>query len=202
MIIFLIRHGETAWNAARIIQLPDTPLNDTGFDQARRVAMRLAPLAIGSILSSDYARTRSTAEAIGTTTGAAITFEPLLRERHMGDHRGRSVQEIGFDIFAPDHAPTNGEDVTVFRERVANAWQALLEHAKNIDGNLAVVTHGLVLRALADGIIPVRSDVDDTAAHWVNTCVTTVESPPNWEITRLACADHLEDGASARSEAL
>ena len=30
MQIFLIRHGETAANAARIVQTPDTPLSERG----------------------------------------------------------------------------------------------------------------------------------------------------------------------------
>ena len=91
MAIYLIRHGETAWNAARIVQMPDTPLNDNGFDQAKRVARRMAEADIGGILSSDYQRTHSTAEAIAEATGRSIAFEPLLRERHFGDHRGSAL---------------------------------------------------------------------------------------------------------------
>ena len=56
--LILIRHGETAWNAARIVQLPDTPLNDNGFRQAERVGARMAGHSIGGILSSDYQRTQ------------------------------------------------------------------------------------------------------------------------------------------------
>ena len=42
MSILLIRHGETALNAARIVQHPETPLNERGVGQARRLAERLA----------------------------------------------------------------------------------------------------------------------------------------------------------------
>jgi broad specificity phosphatase PhoE len=40
--IILIRHGETASNAARVLQFPDTPLSERGLAQARAVAKRFA----------------------------------------------------------------------------------------------------------------------------------------------------------------
>ena len=42
MLIYLIRHGETASNVARILQTPDIPLSATGIRQAELVARRLA----------------------------------------------------------------------------------------------------------------------------------------------------------------
>ena len=42
MTILLIRHGETALNAARIVQPADTPLSERGIAQARALARRLA----------------------------------------------------------------------------------------------------------------------------------------------------------------
>ncbi len=193
MAIYLIRHGETAWNAARIVQLPDTPLNDNGFAQARRVAVRLSSTPIGAILSSDYQRARSTAEAIATATGRPIEFESLLRERHFGDHRGRAMADVGLDIFAEDHEPPSGESWPVFRERVAQAWQRVKELATNTEGDLAVITHGLVLRVLADRLIPLASQVTEPVEHWANTSVTIVEQAPDWQISRIACADHLQE---------
>ena len=41
--LYLVRHGETDWNAARRIQgRTDIPLNDTGRDQARQAGELLA----------------------------------------------------------------------------------------------------------------------------------------------------------------
>ena len=193
MAIYLIRHGETAWNAARIVQLPETPLNKNGFEQARRVAARMANAEVGAVLSSDYQRTHSTAEAIAAITGQNIEFEPLLRERHFGDHRGTPMADIGLDIFAEDHEPPNGESWPVFRARVAKAWQRINMAATETDGDLAVVTHGLVLRVLADCLIPLATHISGPAEHWANTCVTVVDRAPDWQITLLACADHLQE---------
>ena len=192
MAISLIRHGETAWNAAKIVQYPDTPLNPRGLEQAQRVGKRMASLGITAILSSDYARARSTAEAMREHTGVALEFEPLLRERHFGAHRGKSMAEIGFDIFAQEHAPPEGEDWPMFRSRVSQAWQAMQAFAASRQGDVAVVSHGLVIRALVD-TLPLTAGLNRADAQWGNTCVTVIERAPEWEITSLASSTHLED---------
>lgn len=199
MTIYLIRHGETAWNAARIVQLPETPLNENGHQQAGRVAHRMKDAGLTAILSSDYQRTQSTAEAIAQACGVEMDLEPLLRERHFGDHRGNAMADIGFDIFAEHHEPPNGESWPVFRERVRQAWDAVLAYAAGREGNLAVVTHGLVLRVLADQVIPLARGIEAMVPHWPNTCVTQVDALPEWRITRLACGDHLEGISSLQS---
>src|SRR5262249_41954594 len=112
--LFLIRHGETAGNASRTVQLPDNPLSSRGLAQAARPAERLAPEGLVQIGSSDFARARSTAEALRRASGAPLTFEPLLQERNFGDLRGTPYAELGLDMFALDYAPPNGETWEVF----------------------------------------------------------------------------------------
>ena len=60
MKVYLVRHGETSLNAARILQPPDTPLSERGVKQVERVAQRLASAGVDRILTSDHARTRAT----------------------------------------------------------------------------------------------------------------------------------------------
>ena len=192
MSIFLIRHGETVGNASRVVQHPDSPLSPRGIAQAERLARRLAGEGIAHILSSDFARAASTAEALRRTLRAPLTFEPLLQERNFGDLRGTPYADLGFDMFAPDYAPPNGETWEVFHRRVDRAWARVLDVAAATDGHLAVVTHGLVCRSLAgrhlclpDGaVVPER---------WENTSVTVVDCPAPWRVTLLNCVAHLED---------
>ena len=56
MAIFVIRHGETDLNAARVFQRPETPLSERGRRQAALLAIRLQPLGITRIVTSDLAR--------------------------------------------------------------------------------------------------------------------------------------------------
>jgi len=192
MSIFLIRHGETLGNAARIVQLPDSPLSPRGGAQAERLARRLAREGIARILSSDLARAAMTAEPLGRATGARPQFEPLLQERSFGDIRGTPYAELGFDMFAPDYAPPNGETWEVFHSRVDRAWALVQETAAMTDGHLAVVTHGLVCRSLAARrlILPAGEEVP---VRWENTAVTIVEGPAPWRVRLLNCTAHLDD---------
>ena len=118
MSILLVRHGETALNAARIVQHPDTPLNERGIGQAQRLAARLADFPIMGVVSSDYKRAHMTAEAISTVTGLPIVIQESLRERNFGDARGVPHGDLGFDLYAPDFHPPGGESWPVFHQRV------------------------------------------------------------------------------------
>ena len=203
MKVYLVRHGETPLNAARILQHPDTPLGERGFAQAKRVGQRLARAGIARVLTSDHARARATAEAVRAATGVPVDVEPLLGERDFGIHRGRSWDALDIDLFAPDCHPPGGESVPAFEARVDDAWAAVQAAAADAGGGgLAVVSHGLVCRAIVRSRVTVPPDIDVASARWVNACVTEIEassgpgsdagSGPVWRVVRLACAAHLQ----------
>ncbi len=191
-MIFLIRHGETAGNAARIVQRPDIPLSPRGVAQAERVARRLADAGITAIVSSDLLRAAMTAEHLACATGAAIAFEPLLHERNFGDLRGTAYADLGFDPFDPGYAPPNGESWEVFHARVDVAWARVRAAAAATHGHLAVVTHGLVCKSLAGRhlALPAGAGVPE---RWENTSVTVVDARAPWHVTLLNCCAHLAD---------
>lgn len=191
MAIFVIRHGETDLNAARIIQRPDTPLSARGHRQAAQLATRLAPRGIARIVTSDLARARETAEALVALTAAPLVVDPLLRERDFGDIRGTPYADLGgIDPFARDYHPPNGESWDEFHTRVADAWRLVGRLAAETTGNLAVVTHGLVCRALVDRhlVLPTGESAPDI---WNNTALTEVDPAPPWTVRLLACTAHL-----------
>ena len=194
MAIFVARHGETDLNAARTIQLPSTPLSERGRRQAAQLGDRLAPLGIARILSSDLARAIETAAAIAARSGAPIEVDPLLRERDFGDIRGTPYDALGgLDPFALDYHPPNGESWTQFYERVAAAWELVARVAAATDGNLAVVTHGLVCCALVDKHLVLPAG-ESAPSLWANTALTEVAQAPPWTVRLLACTAHLVDG--------
>lgn len=52
--VYLIRHGETEWNAERRIQgQSNSPLTELGELQARQVAARLSQMGITHVIASD-----------------------------------------------------------------------------------------------------------------------------------------------------
>ncbi|WP_025770281.1 histidine phosphatase family protein [Thioalkalivibrio sp. HK1] len=162
MTIYLVRHGETIFNARRILQFPDTPLSERGVEQAERVARRLADAGIVHILSSDHLRALTTAQAIrkaiidslderisssaarGSQADASVRLrrvplevDRILRERDFGAYRGVAYDDLEEDVFAPDHLPPDGESAAAFEARIAVAWERVLAEARSVeaDGN-------------------------------------------------------------------
>ncbi len=203
MSILLIRHGETTLNAARIVQHPDTPLNERGVGQARRIAERLADFPVSAIISSDYARAYMTAQAIARVTGLPVVIQESLRERNFGDVRGTAHADLPVDLYAPDFHPSGGESWSMFHERVTVAWEAIKERAKRSDGDLVVVSHALVCRSLVANHLTLADDMDVNVPRWPNTALTVIENRAPWKVSVLACGAHLDgvlaDDSAARS---
>ena len=193
MSILLIRHGETALNAARVVQFPDTPLSERGRDQAARLARHLAPFPVRAILASDYARARMTAEAIRDRTGLPIEFCAGLRERNFGDYRGRPHDELPPAFRYDGAAPPGGESVAVFDARVEAAWARVTEFASGVDGDTAVVTHGLVCRSIVERLVDNARGPERAPAMWGNTAFTVLEPGEPWRVSRPASTRHLEE---------
>lgn len=154
----LIRHGETDWNLARRIQgATDIPLNDTGRAQARATAAslreRLDPTAL-TIVSSDLARARETAEIIATELNlAAPRAYKGLRERAYGEAEGVDVEEFRARWGDWHAAEVPGaEPWSLVRERgVAALGRAVRDHRRATAptaGTLLVVSHGALIREM------------------------------------------------------
>src|ERR1041384_7698678 len=84
--LFLVRHGETEWNAiGRLQGHTDIPLNARGREQAIAIARDLANEGIGAVITSDLARARETGAIVCEQLGLAPPrVLPLLRERAFG----------------------------------------------------------------------------------------------------------------------
>jgi probable phosphoglycerate mutase len=192
MAIYLIRHGETASNAARVVQKPETPLSPRGLEQAQRLARRLADVGIAAILASDLARAVMTAESLAATTGLPVTFEPLLQERNFGAIRGTPYADLaarGVELFGSGYVPPGGESWEAFHARVDRAWQAVEVAAAEAPGHLAIVTHGLVCHSIVSRRLGQELDAN-AAAAFPNTALTILDGPP-WRIDLLGCTAHL-----------
>ncbi len=148
MAIVLVRHGETALNAARVLQPADTPLSARGRAQAAAVARRLAAAPVAAILASDLPRAWATAEAIAAACAAPLRASVRLHERNFGALRGRPYDSLGYDPIACADAPEGGESMPAFQVRADAAWDEVRAAARGLEGDLVVVTHGLVIRHL------------------------------------------------------
>lgn len=191
MSIILIRHGETALNAARVLQPADTPLNDKGIAQAQSLAHRLTGLPIAAILSSDMPRAMMTAQPLSQAIGLPIATSQLLHERNFGDLRGRSYDELDIDPMAEGYAPPAGESWDVFRARVAQAFAQVIAARASSTGTLAVVSHGLVIKAMLETHLRL-ADGAELPERMANTSVTIVDASAPHQVRLMNCDAHLE----------
>lgn len=191
MTILWLRHGETALNAAKVMQPADTPLAPRGLAQADAAAKRLRDLQPAAILSSDMPRARQTAEAVSLATGLRVRTDPRLRERNFGALRGRPWATLGFDPTTMIEAPEGGESLAEFHARAAAAWALALAHRQTLDGPLLVVSHGLLIHAALQ-----------RHAHWPaglqlperlsNTSVSIVDAAAPYTMRLVNCTAHLD----------
>jgi probable phosphoglycerate mutase len=202
MAIVLVRHGETALNAARVLQPADTPLSTRGQAQAAAVARRLAARGdVAAVLSSDLPRAWATAQAIADAAAAPLQSTALLQERNFGALRGRPYDGLGFDPLQMAEAPPGGESAAEFERRVQAAFVDMCRHAGALDADLVVVTHGLLIRRLLAGPLRCAADTLD-GLHLGNTSVSIFDARPPHALQLLNCTRHLQDAAQDDARAL
>jgi probable phosphoglycerate mutase len=198
--IFLVRHGETDWNAAGRIQgQSDTPLNAVGRLQAERVARRLSCEAIHALYSSDLVRARDTASIIGQVLGLPVWTSAQLRERRYGGWEGLTWEEIQRRFPEQvaerrarpmDFAPPGGESARQLLSRARDAIQAIAR--RHAGENVAVVTHGGFCYVLLHHIL---GDVngDRGAFTFGNASLHTLEvAGDRWSVIVLNDTAHLQ----------
>jgi probable phosphoglycerate mutase len=196
MSIYLIRHGQTNGNRDRIVQMPDTPLSELGHQQAEQLAQRFQNIPIATIICSDYLRTQQTAAPLHALKHSTFSLQPLLRERSFGDLRGKAYDEIDTDFFAESYSPPNGETHQQFVERVNMAWKFILSTYHKIQGNIVVMTHGLVLRELITQHLIVDEGMP-SLSDFQNTCITQVNGTDTKTVLRLCDANHLHKSSAS-----
>ena len=191
MAILLLRHGETALNAARVLQPADTPLSERGQAQAEALAARLARGRVAAILSSDLPRALMTAAPLAERCGLPVRTSALLQERNFGALRGRAYDTLGFDPQVMDEAPEGGESTADFAQRVQQAFEEMLVQHVGLDGDLAVVTHGLLIRVLLAGALNLDTERLQ-GLTLANTSVTIFDATPPHALSLLNCTRHLD----------
>jgi broad specificity phosphatase PhoE len=203
MSIILVRHGETALNAARVLQPAATPLSERGRLQARAVAERVAQnrASVGAIISSDLPRAVETAEAIAAACAMEFDRSPLLQERNFGDLRGTAYDDLDFDPLVMQEAPPGGESVAAFVERVAAALALLCERREALRGDLVVVSHGLVIKTIIERHLALMPGASMPASI-SNTALTIFAPQAPYQVSVLNCAAHLSDDLREHARAL
>jgi broad specificity phosphatase PhoE len=159
--ILLVRHGETDWNRERRFQgQADIPLNETGREQARRLAETFGGEPFSAVYTSPLLRARETAEIIALPRGLPVEPEEALLEIDVGSWAGLTTADVearfaeGYRVWKEWRSGwENGESYDELGRRVvAGLVRIAAEHP---DGTVLAVTHGGPIRsavAAANGI--------------------------------------------------
>lgn len=159
--VYLVRHGETLWNAARRIQgQSDSALTQNGEQQAHQVGERVKTLGITHVISSDLGRTRRTAEIIADACGCDVIYDPRLRELNMGVLEQRPLDELTEEEESWRRTLVNGteggripegESMSELAERMQAALNACLSLPEG--SRPLIVSHGMALGALVSTLL-------------------------------------------------
>src|SRR5579863_2759015 len=208
MRVFLVRHGQTAWNEAGIAQgHTDIPLDNTGLLQAEAIATELGSVRIGRVLSSDLERAAQTATPLAAALGQPVETTHLLRERSFGGWEGLPYGEITVQFQAV--AQEVGGDVNMVRapeggESFADLWDrldAIVADLWDERQNAVVVTHGgtcaVLLARLLQGSLSTRQSF-----RLANGSITELSRQFDFfRICRYNDTRHLSEVASSMSQA-
>lgn len=155
--LWLIRHGESTWNALGLAQghNDQARLTRRGMRQAAEAAARFRGHRVRALYASDLRRALQTAAAFSDVLGLPVFADTRLRERSLGLFEGTASAAIGPAVTGlddgrvtdPDTRPAGGESVRDLFQRAA-AFCDELAAAPGGAGDVVVVAHGGTLRVL------------------------------------------------------
>jgi broad specificity phosphatase PhoE len=122
--VYLARHGQTDGNLKGIAQgWTDTPLNDTGRQQAAALAERLQGVHLDAIYSSTLQRSRTTAEAVAASRNLQVRSLPGIREIGLGRFENVALSDPIMKTRPPadKRGPEDGESGAQVAARVREA---------------------------------------------------------------------------------
>lgn len=155
MRIYLVRHGRQSSKLCNV----NVDLCEEGYRQAEILGQRLAPIKIDAVYSSDLLRAVQTAETANLLWKVEHHIKPGLREISFGEMEGLSDEVIAerFVDFKKkqqemlEDLPYPGGECAA--DVVARAFPVILEIANCGYKQVAVVTHGGVIRCLIAKIL-------------------------------------------------
>jgi broad specificity phosphatase PhoE len=153
--VVLVRHGETEWSRdGRHTGRTDVPLTAGGREEARLLGARLSAWRFAQVLTSPLRRAVDTCRLAGY--GEAAESREDLREWDYGTYEGRTTADLraerpGWTLW------TNGVPGGETADDIGRRADRVIEELRASGGDVAVFSHGHMLRVLAArwvGLVP------------------------------------------------
>jgi len=159
--IYLVRHGQTAWNKEEIFRgRTDIPLDETGLRQAELAGEYFKKISLQGIYSSPLSRAWQTAEQIARPQNLKVQLlaglidmsfgkwegRPLHEVREMDQERYRQWRDEPHLFKLPD-----GESLDEIRIRAMATLEEMIE--KHPEEAIVLVSHRVVNKVLLCGVL-------------------------------------------------
>lgn len=201
MRVFIVRHGETDYNIAKRCQgILDIPLNQTGLEQAGRIANRLRLEKFDAIYSSPMKRALATIQAIAKFhPDIPIYKEKELREVSFGAWEGLTWEEIEAKFARPRFA-LSPHDEFIDRSHGGDSLESRLEKLipvvekwmKNHQNQTILLsTHGYIKKAILIAFKVAEYNESLQNQRFDNTALTIIKPFDEEKIEVLGNTDHL-----------
>ena len=215
MLLYLIRHGESLFNAQRRIQgQSDVALSPLGLRQAAALTTALGSLDIDAIYASPLRRAMQTAEPLAAALRRTICIDDRLKEINAGEFQGLEWSEIEqqwpeaavhWRQQTPDFVVPGGESRRAAADRGRAALEAIYAAGHR---QVIVVSHGGVLGGALRSLLEIPAELSPFSFY--NTAINKLtwdqqivdeQSPRNRiKIIVLNETDHLKAaGLDAKS---
>ena len=162
MKLYVVRHGETIWNAENRVQgVSDIPLTDKGRLDATLQKDFVKSLDIDVVISSPLDRAIETAKLL-TDGKLPINTDDRIKERDWGLNEGANIDEVDrwdcWDVILNTKVQ-NIESIQDFMYRVSSFLEDIKVRYK--DKKVLLVTHSAVIRVIHYllGTIPEDGDL-------------------------------------------
>jgi probable phosphoglycerate mutase len=150
---FLTRHAaHRLVNAVLVGRTAGTHLDDSGRQQARRIAEHLAAQRITAVQSSPQPRARETARPIARRAGVPVEIAAAVDEIDVGDWTGRTFAALREDPLWQLWNSSRGSVRPPRGETMRELQARVIRHLYDVasaqpDGRIVMVSHAEVIRA-------------------------------------------------------
>ncbi len=210
MRLYMVRHGQTAWNLEEKAQgHTDIPLDPTGLEQAKCLGEMLEDEPIQVIWSSDLQRSSKTAEIVGARLKVPVEVMPILRERSFGDWEGLPYTEVGrrSGVAATEQGlrslyeacPPGGESLQMAWERMSEVTEMLAKEPRNT----LIVSHGGVSALMLSQLV--QGDLKTSRAFRFSNCAVTElmrRGDATFQLVRFNDTSHLASAEPIKHAAI
>ena len=164
MKMYIIRHGQTPWNARKCLQgRSDVDLNENGIHLAELTGKALRDVPFAMAFTSPLIRAKHTAQCILAGRKVPIIEDERLIEISFGIYEGccyaeenRQVPQQWIENFF--HAPQDyvaapgGESLDDVEKRTRDFMEDICSRKELQDKTILISTHGCALRGLLNSI--------------------------------------------------